>query len=368
MPGSKIYFPALDALRAIAMLLVFAAHLGPVAATVGVGTIWTASPVFGNVGLILFFVLSGFLITYLLLVEQKDRKRIDISRFYLRRILRIWPLYFIIIGIGQFLIPCTGLFGLDSIYGATAPNFRQASLYYLFFLPNLAFLTVSPVNPLLGFTWSIGVEEQFYLIWPLVLRIGRRHLQMIFAVIIALVLWSTWVYIPKISAVIRWSNMGFFALGGLMAFFRAKRPDIVIALSTRMTQVVVLLLAIGLIAIRQIFADGWAAALLFSLVILHATQPSTLIGRLRYPWLRYLGRISYGMYIFHVLVITLVVRAWTQAGIPAAGWRLPLLAFAATVLAGTLSWYGIERFFLGLKRRFGSISQAGPKATPKSPS
>ena len=110
-----------------------------------------------------------------------------------------------------------------------------------FFLPNLAFLTISPVNPLLGFTWSIGVEEQFYLIWPLVLRLGRRHLQMIFAVIIALVLWSTWVYIPKISAIIRWSNMGFFAAGGLMAFFRAKRPDIVIALSTRMTQVVVLL-------------------------------------------------------------------------------------------------------------------------------
>src|ERR1700722_5062097 len=197
MPVNKIYFPALDALRAIAMLLVFTAHLGPGADIVGVGSIWTAPAALGAIGLILFFVLSGFLITYLLLAEQKDRKRIDIPRFYLRRILRIWPLYFIIVGISQFLIPCTGLFGLDSIYSATAPNFRQASLYYLFFLPNLAFLTVSPVNPLLGYTWSIGAEEQFYLIWPLVLRLGRRHLQMIFAVIIALVLWSAWVYIPK---------------------------------------------------------------------------------------------------------------------------------------------------------------------------
>jgi peptidoglycan/LPS O-acetylase OafA/YrhL len=356
MPAAKIYFPALDTLRAIAMLLVFAAHLGPVAATVGVGTVWTAPAALGSVGLVLFFVLSGFLITYLLLVEQKDRRRIHIPQFYLRRILRIWPLYFIIVGVAQFLIPCTGLFGLDSIYNATAPNFRQASLYYLFFLPNLAFLMVSPVNPLLGYTWSIGVEEQFYLIWPLVLQFGRRHLQGIFGLIIVLALWSAWIYTPKVSAVIHWSNMGFFALGGLMAFFRAKRPGIVMALSTRMTQVVVLLLAAALIAIGQNFAAGWAAAVLFSLIILHATQLSTLISRLRYPWLRYLGMISYGMYIFHVLVITLIVRAWPHTGMPAGNGLLPLTAFAATVLAGTLSYYGIELPFLRLRRRFGSIS------------
>jgi peptidoglycan/LPS O-acetylase OafA/YrhL len=356
MRGGKIYFPALNSLRAIAMLLVFAAHLGPVAATVGVGAVWTAPAALGSVGLVLFFVLSGFLITYLLLVEQKDRRRIDIPRFYLRRILRIWPLYFIIVGIAQFLIPCTGLFGLDSIYNATAPNFRQASLYYLFFLPNLAFLMVSPVNPLLGYTWSIGVEEQFYLIWPLVLQFGRRHLQSILGLIVLLAVWSAWIYIPKFSAAIHWSNMGFFALGGLMAFFRAKRAGIVIALSTRMTQVVVLLLAAGLIAIGQNVAAGWAAAFLFSLIILHATQPSTLIGRLRYPWLRYLGRISYGMYIFHVLVITLIVRAWAHTGMPPTNWLLPLTAFAATVLAGTLSYYGIELPCLRVRKRFGSIS------------
>ena len=356
MTVSKVYFPALDALRAIAMLLVFAAHLGPVAATVGVGNVWTAPAEVGTVGLVLFFVLSGFLITYLLLVEQKDHARINIPRFYLRRILRIWPLYFLIVGIGQFLIPCTGFLGLDSIYSVNAPNFRQASLYYLLFLPNLAFLTVSPVNPLLGYTWSIGVEEQFYLIWPLVLQFGRRHLPSIFVLIMVLVLLSTWTNIPKISAFIYWSNMGFFSLGGLMAFFRAKRPAIAIALSTRMTQVVVLFLCIAVIAVGKDLAGGWAPAILFALVILHATQPSTLIGRLQYPWLRYLGRISYGMYIFHVLVTTLIVRAWVNAGQPGASKLLPPVAFAATVLAGTASWYGMEQFFLRLRRRFGSLS------------
>jgi peptidoglycan/LPS O-acetylase OafA/YrhL len=354
MREQKIYFPALDSLRAIAMMMVFAAHLGPVAATVGNWTIWTAPASIGRVGMVLFFVLSGFLITYLLLVEREDRHRIDIPRFYLRRILRIWPLYFLIVGICQFLIPVKGLFGLDSIYSVTAPNFRLASLYYLLFLPNLAFLTVWPVNPLLGYTWSIGVEEQFYLIWPLVLKLGRRRLEPICVVIIALVVWSAWAHIPKISSIIYWSKMGFFALGGLMAYLRAKRPAIVKALSPRATQVVALLLSVATMAAGGTIAGGWGTALLFALVILHATLPYTLIGRLRFRWLRYLGRISYGMYIFHVLVTTLVVQAGTRAAI--APWLLPVLAFAATALAGTLSWYGIERPFLRLRRQFGSMS------------
>jgi peptidoglycan/LPS O-acetylase OafA/YrhL len=355
MREQKIYFPALDSLRAIAMGLVFASQLGPVAATIGVSNIWSAPATVGRVGMALFFVLSGFLITYLLLAERDERHSIDIPRFYLRRILRIWPLYFIIVAICQFLIPCKGLFGLDSIYSSTAPNFRQASLYYLLILPNLAFLTVWPVNPLLGFTWCIGVEEQFYLIWPWILKLGRRHLPAICGVIIALVVWSAWAHIPKVSAIIYWSKMGFFALGGLMAFLRAKRPAVVKALSPRPTQVVVLLLAVATTVAGGTIAGGWGTAMLFALIILHATLPSTLIGRLRFPWLRYLGRISYGMYIFHVLVVIWVVKAGTAAAIPP--WLLPLLAFAATVLAGTLSWFGIERPFLRLRRRFGSMSK-----------
>jgi peptidoglycan/LPS O-acetylase OafA/YrhL len=354
MREQKIYFPALDSLRAIAMMMVFAAHLGPVAATIGISAIWTAPATIGRVGMVLFFVLSGFLITYLLLVEREDRHRFDIPRFYMRRILRIWPLYFLIVGICQFLIPCTGLFGLNSIYSVTAPNFRLASLYYLLFLPNLAFLSVWPVNPLLGYTWSIGVEEQFYLIWPLVLKLGRRHLEAICIAIIALVVWSAWARIPKISAIIYWSKIGFFALGGLMAFLRVKRPAIVKALSPRATQVVALLLAVATMVAGGTIAGGWGTALLLALIILHATLPYTFIGKLRFRWLRYLGRISYGMYIFHVLVTTLVVQAGARAAI--APWLLSLLAFAATVLAGTLSWYAIERPFLRLRRRFGSMS------------
>ncbi|HTR31823.1 MAG TPA: acyltransferase [Puia sp.] len=354
MSSKKIHFPALDSLRAIAMLLVFAAHLEPAAETVGVRIAWSADGAIGAAGLTLFFVLSGFLITYLLLAEQNDRQKIDTPHFYLRRILRIWPLYFLIVAIGQFLIPITGLFGLDSIYGTNAPDYWKASLYYLLFLPNLAFIFVSPVNPMLGHTWSIGAEEQFYLLWPLVLTIGRRHLPAILCIIIIVGCVSWWVHVPGLSAAIMWSRMGYFGMGGLMAYFRARQPGIAQKFSSRVLQMLAPLLAIIALPGEKDMAFGWISAMFFGIVILQASQPGTMMSKLRHPWLRYLGRISYGMYIFHVLTIVLIVKAGTALMWPA--WLLPLLAFIATILAGTLSFYGIERPFLRLKRKFGSIS------------
>jgi peptidoglycan/LPS O-acetylase OafA/YrhL len=353
MPPQKIHFPALDSLRAIAMLMVFADHLHSVAYTVGVRTAWRISGTIGTVGLKLFFILSGFLITFLLLMEREERQRIDVPHFYLRRILRIWPLYFLIVGIAQFLIPCTGLFGLDSVYSGKTPDFWRASLYYLLFLPNLAFIRAIP-NALLGFTWSIGVEEQFYLVWPLVVRYGHRFLPFICAAIIALFWISFFTYVPRITTAIIWSNIGFFALGAMAAWCKISQPAIVRYLSTRLMQVVVPLLCIyGVVAGNDI-TYLWIPGVPFALAILQASQPETLIGRLRYPWLTYLGKISYGMYIFHVLVITIVAKAMGPMSTP--DWLLIPLAFAATVVAGTFSYYGIERPFLRMRRKFGSLT------------
>jgi peptidoglycan/LPS O-acetylase OafA/YrhL len=86
MPTQKVYFPALDSLRAIAMLLVFLAHAAPVMKLAGLDLGWMDWGRLGRIGLILFFVLSGFLITYLLLLEQQDRHTINIGNFYMRRI------------------------------------------------------------------------------------------------------------------------------------------------------------------------------------------------------------------------------------------------------------------------------------------
>jgi peptidoglycan/LPS O-acetylase OafA/YrhL len=341
MPAQRQYFPALDPLRAIAFLLVYSAHIGPSSGTAGHIYTWTGPLDLGPIGLNLFFVLSGFLITCLLLAEQQEGQRIQITNFYIRRMLRIWPIYFLIVGISQFLIPVTGLFGLNDFYGIHTPNFLRASICYLLFLPNYAFMAIAPVNPLLAHTWSIGAEEQFYLLWPHVLQKGRRRLEPILWSIIVLAMLSSWIYdygwshptgggsiwraVHKTGTAIYWTNMGFFALGGLMAYYRANRPRIVRRLSGPLAQALVLPLSIILIVNGKNLAEGWVPALLFAIIVLQATLPSTLIS-----------------------------RAWANSTIPPGlgYWLIPILALAATVVVAALSYHFIERFFLRQRKRF----------------
>eukprot|EP01037_Dinobryon_pediforme_P011462 gene11462-11552_t len=127
----------------------------------------------GDIAVIFFFVLSGFLITFLLLNEKDQTGKISVKKFYLKRIFRIWPLYFLMIGLS------IGYFNTSDFFQHQAiPNYTKLyehiGLYALLFLliaPNMVTLGVPSIgyaNP----TWSIGVEEQFYLIWPWIIR-GR---------------------------------------------------------------------------------------------------------------------------------------------------------------------------------------------------
>ena len=125
----------------------------------------------GREGVDFFFTLSGFLITYLLLRERERSGRIDLKAFYMRRILRIWPLYFLVLGIGFVVLGVL----VPALLGQTYfqfPNVWTGFLLFVFFLPNLA-VSLYPVG-LLTPLWSIGIEEQFYLAWAPVFRALRR--------------------------------------------------------------------------------------------------------------------------------------------------------------------------------------------------
>lgn len=161
---SAIYLPGLNGLRALAALSVLWAH--------------TFQDTFGNWGIkglhlplfadgvTLFFVISGFLITFLLLNEWDKTRTIDIPKFYMRRILRIWPIYY-----GYLLISLLVLW----IVGQKADMLNQQLWYYLFFAANIPFLSAVRIWPIVHY-WSIGVEEQFYLFWPWLVRIGKKNL------------------------------------------------------------------------------------------------------------------------------------------------------------------------------------------------
>lgn len=164
---NKIYFPNLNGLRFFAALSVMLYHFG------GVETIN------GHFGVILFFVLSGFLITYLLLEEKKQTNTISIRKFYFRRVLRIWPLYFFILLLATVVIYSTT--GLDD-------NYYEALPYFLLFIPNWAFVINIGIKYVVVL-WSVGAEEQFYLLWPWVIHKIKVD-KLIFVFLLFILCWT----------------------------------------------------------------------------------------------------------------------------------------------------------------------------------
>lgn len=149
------YFPSLDGVRAVAVILVFIAH-------VGYRKLWDS---IGGDGVTMFFVLSGFLITTLALREEERTGRLSLSSFYIRRLFRIYPVYFAILA-----LYCVLIFGLGFVPERRG-LFEDQLPYYLFGFPEHGFFDITggieSGAPYAG-AWSIGIEEKFYLVWPLV--------------------------------------------------------------------------------------------------------------------------------------------------------------------------------------------------------
>jgi peptidoglycan/LPS O-acetylase OafA/YrhL len=160
----KVYFPGLNGLRAIAASIVIFFHIN--------STMWFfgATPInyfekreeMSRHAVVLFFVLSGFLITYLLIKEKEKFKKVDVKKFYIRRILRIWPVYYAAILLSLFLIPA-------KVYEHSIGYSMETIVLYALFIPNFAMMAgymLPTISPL----WSVGIEEQFYALWPLILN------------------------------------------------------------------------------------------------------------------------------------------------------------------------------------------------------
>src|SRR5215203_4032689 len=163
MQTGKVHFKGLNSLRFFAALFVVIGHI-----PLNQGSVGLPNPSYGALffrgapAVSFFFTLSGFLITYLLLEERRRTGDVDVRSFYLRRVCRIWPLYFAVVFFGLFfynaLLPALGI-GYRVEY-----SLPLAVLLYTFFLPNLM-NSLYTVGGILNPSWSIGVEEQFYLFW-----------------------------------------------------------------------------------------------------------------------------------------------------------------------------------------------------------
>jgi peptidoglycan/LPS O-acetylase OafA/YrhL len=373
-PGPGRHVPALDGLRGLAILLVVLHHAYPTARTSAGARLIAAVVEAGWVGVHLFFVLSGFLITGILLDARGDRAYY--RHFYPRRFLRIAPLYYAFLAANHLVAPWAAR---RMPAGPDSPRFATWPIWT--FLTNMP--EVVPVGPLvgaLGPLWSLAVEEQVYLVWPLlVATLPRRGLIGLFAAMVPASLgWRLGVLAgllrPEVAYTWMPSALDAFAAGGLVAAL-VREPGLRNGLRTWATRVaggsvlVVAGIAIGLghfhawQAPAAILGPGASAlALGFAAVITRivtAGPGSNLVRVLSCRPLRALGRRSYAMYLLHMPVFY-VLRPFVTAHLGRAivAWSTPtsvlvfLAILGATYLAAALSWAVLEGPCNGLKRFF----------------
>jgi peptidoglycan/LPS O-acetylase OafA/YrhL len=360
--------PELDSLRALAAVVVLFFHLDPRRYFPG----WT--------GVDLFFVLSGYLITSIIL---RDADSPNFYRtFYARRTLRIWPIYYLT------------LLGLVAINPFLAEPDRLLDLpYALTYTQNIPFYwgqVPPPTHPAFDHAWTLAIEEQFYLIWPaLVVWAGPRRLVPLCLLTIGIALacrsGDGWI-VPRLPERLLVSRCDGFALGGLLAWafaeggWAARRRDLASMTFGAITSLASAYLiwgcwtsgALSFIGLptpmdpaETIFAFACLFAGVIGLVTLHAG--SRWLAPLRFRPLAYLGQISYGLYLYHYVVYWIIdgCHQRPRSLLIGQSWTTQALKLGASLSVAVLSWHLIERPILRWKDRFryqeGSIEGANPQ-------
>ena len=375
-PRRAFYHPELDVLRFFAFLAVFFHHALPRQAAhylnsglSPAATEWLLNAKeAGAFGVDLFFVLSSYLITELLLREHAARGEFSVSAFYIRRALRIWPLYFTFLALTVFVIP--QIFSDENFGPKYIVSFALFFGNWVCAIYGLPFSVASPL-------WSISVEEQFYLGWPLLLLLVGVHRIKQLAIGMIVVALATRVFLAAYGVEHPgvWCNtlarLDSIAAGAILAVsLRGRSPEIRYVL--RFLFIAVALVGLVLVA-RYLRQDGplsivtYSATALASVLLLMAvlrTDARVLLLR-PFSWFVYLGRISYGLYVFHLLALALLPRLFvTLFGVAPGFAQRIVLSFVLTVMLAAASYNWLEQPFLKLKKRFSYDKTEWPAELP----
>jgi peptidoglycan/LPS O-acetylase OafA/YrhL len=363
----RFYFPELDAIRFFLFLEVWGYHVLPRQESLytvnhiptAIAVLITSIIRMGMCSLDVFFILSAFLITELLLRERELRAVVDLKAFYIRRLLRIWPLYFFMLALAGFL----------SIFDRSQTLGWAYALSFLLFSGNwIMVLRGFPRAEIIVPLWSVSFEEQFYLLWPLVVR--RASKRTLYRIAIGLLVVAA---LARLILLLKheggepiWYNsfarLDSIACGILLAVIFHGCPTLRVGLAKRLGLLLVgisawLIVArhCGLLDPVPTLLGGMIGYPLMSLggvaiflSVLGAAQDG--LPFLKYSWLVYLGKISYGLYAYHFLGLQLSRHLLSRYH-HAHGWTLSwLCSLAITFSLAAASFKWLESPFLRLKR------------------
>lgn len=371
----RIFFPNLDGLRFVAFLMVFLWHaLKTPFELLHIENRWLQNLFYlfvnGNKGVSIFFVLSGFLITYLILAEIQVNGRLNIAKFFIRRGLRIWPLYFLVVLFVFGLVPI-----LMSFAGLSWNQFDMNPWYYFLFLGNFDVLHIYQMNgtDLLPstVTWSVAIEEQFYLVWPLLFAgIPSKFYKFIFPFLL-IAAYTFRCLNAESLPILKFHTLsvcGDLALGGWIAYLSFTNKNFVDFFHNQSNALRLTLYCTGIMLLYLVqFSENdllnafmrLIQTIFFSYIILDQNfsgQNTFKFSNNRF--LTFWGRYTYGLYLLHPLVlltITLLVTKCFNYSLQHINTHLTIaiLGFGCSMLVSYYSYIFIERHFLNLKKKIG---------------
>jgi len=381
----KVYFSGLNGLRFIAATVVIFHHIEQNKYWLDFPSVWGQAGIVGNFvdalghkAVSFFYVLSGFLISYLLLDENRKSGTINVGKFYVRRILRIWPLYYLLVVVAFLFLP--SILNMGDYPDQIATEFRVILLVlYVFMLPNLARLTSQTVIGM-NQAWSIGVEEQFYIIWPiLVKRFKTNFLNFLLCFIvikmgIGLLLMGAYEFslvpesfMSKMPIIIKFWNLlqiEQMAVGAIGAYylFHNNEKFLKFIYNPLSGIIAIIIWAFIMVSGLHFFGLTVVEGLVFLVITMNFSLNNKFPIKLEGKWINFMGNISYGIYMYHTLVIAIVLKFispyFQDMGNVVFNIVLYVLATIITWVLAAVSYKMFEMPFLKLKEKFQIIKSS----------
>jgi len=364
MNHPKVYFRGINTIRVLAVWFVILDHTNIRGHISFLQQGWGEdyNTYIGMFGVSIFLVLSGFLNTFLLLQEKQHQQKINLSRFYVRRAARLYPLYFLLIILSFFVIPHFEFFSAPNLHELSRLNFWISFGLFCTFLTNVA-LVYFPHVPFANILWTTAVQEQFYwLCWIYLINLKKYLFGAMLGVLLVYM-------VVKIMYIADYNNPFHFfidrtrfsclIIGGMGAFLvHKKSPKILTFLYSYPIQIVAIVLFFYFLKnpnpvwYYYYLKTELMAIIIMVLIVNIATNPKSIL-KLEHRLFNYLSKISYGIYIYHLFAILILRKIFMYAGLSHFSLGVyglfVFVVFLLSVLISHISFHYFEKLFVRLR-------------------